>query len=227
LKLNSQLLNLMLTLLVLYLRHKLQKGLLTRDQVPKEEEMASMSEFIQKLERYPDLEVSTIRTTKINKVLKAIIKLPSIPKDSEYNIRSRSVELLGKWNILLSSSEAGPSGDADGAEKDEPTTNGVHKEDGEDASDKADEPAEPKAEEKPEEKSEVPATVEAPAAEIEKPKEDVEMPEAPKEAEAPAPAAVPEEKPAEEKKETLVGETSEAPVTVVQPASETSLETPA
>ena len=114
-KLNSQLLNLMLTLLVLYLRHKLQKGLLTRDQVPKEEEMASMSEFIQKLERYPDLEVSTIRTTKINKVLKAIIKLPSIPKDSEYNIRSRSVELLGKWNILLSSSEAGPSGDADGA----------------------------------------------------------------------------------------------------------------
>ncbi|EDN06145.1 conserved hypothetical protein [Histoplasma mississippiense (nom. inval.)] len=88
---------------VLYLRHKLQKGFLTRDQAPKAEEMASMSNFIQKLESYADLEVSIIRTTKINKVLKAIIKLNSIPKDEEFNFRRRSINILNKWTTLLDS----------------------------------------------------------------------------------------------------------------------------
>ncbi|OJD14881.1 hypothetical protein AJ78_04828 [Emergomyces pasteurianus Ep9510] len=88
---------------VLYLRHKLQKGFLTRDQAPKEEEMASMSNYIQKLESYSDLEVSIIRTTKINKVLKAIIKLNSIPKDEEFNFRGRSINILNKWKTLLDS----------------------------------------------------------------------------------------------------------------------------
>ncbi|KKZ65044.1 hypothetical protein EMCG_09067 [[Emmonsia] crescens] len=88
---------------VLYLRHKLQKGFLTRDQTPKEEEMASMSNYIQKLESYSDLEVSIIRTTKINKVLKAIIKLNSIPKDEEFNFRGRSINILNKWKTLLDS----------------------------------------------------------------------------------------------------------------------------
>ncbi|PGH09592.1 hypothetical protein AJ79_05648 [Helicocarpus griseus UAMH5409] len=88
---------------VLYLRHKLQKGFLTRDQTPKEEEMASMSNYIQKLESYADLEVSIIRTTKINKVLKAIIKLNSIPKDEEFNFRGRSINILNKWKTLLDS----------------------------------------------------------------------------------------------------------------------------
>ncbi|KAK2745072.1 hypothetical protein FQN55_006429 [Onygenales sp. PD_40] len=88
---------------VLYLRHKLQKGFLTRDQAPKEEEMGSMSNYIQKLESYSDLEVSIIRGTKINKVLKAIIKLNSIPKDEEYDFRGRAINILNKWKTLLDS----------------------------------------------------------------------------------------------------------------------------
>ena len=40
---------------VLYLRHRLQKGLLTRDQAPKPEEMKLMSDYITKLESFPDL----------------------------------------------------------------------------------------------------------------------------------------------------------------------------
>ena len=86
---------------VLFLRHKLQKGLLTRDQQPKEEEMKMMSEYITKLEGYADLEVSIIRVTKINKVLKGILKLESIPKDEEFKFKERSSELLGKWNKIL------------------------------------------------------------------------------------------------------------------------------
>lgn len=83
------------------MRHKLQKGLLTRDQEPKEMEMRQMSEFIAKLQGYADLEVSIIRATKINKVLKAILKLPFIPREEEYQFKERSQELLDKWNKLL------------------------------------------------------------------------------------------------------------------------------
>ncbi|KAI5923274.1 hypothetical protein F4810DRAFT_213734 [Camillea tinctor] len=86
---------------ILFLRHRLQKGLLLRDQEPKSEEMKSMSDFLGKLETFPDLEVSIIRATKINKVLKAILRLETIPKESEFEFKPRSQTLLDKWNKLL------------------------------------------------------------------------------------------------------------------------------
>lgn len=86
---------------VLYLRHKLQRGLLTRDQQPQESEMKSMSDYVQMLENFKDLEVSIIRATKINKVLKAILKLDSIPKEEEFHFKDRSHALLEKWNKLM------------------------------------------------------------------------------------------------------------------------------
>ncbi|KAI9172056.1 Origin recognition complex subunit 3 [Paramyrothecium foliicola] len=86
---------------VLYLRHKLQRGLLTRDQQPQESEMKQMSDFIAMLENFADLEVSIIRATKINKVLKAILKLDSIPREEEFRFKERSQGLLDKWNKLM------------------------------------------------------------------------------------------------------------------------------
>ncbi|KUJ24040.1 uncharacterized protein LY89DRAFT_9818 [Mollisia scopiformis] len=144
---------------ILFLRHKLQKGLLTRDQAPKEEEMKSMSEFVSKLEGYADLEVSIIRATKINKVLKAILKMPSIPKEEEFKFKTRSQSLLDKWNKLLASEQGEPeattaatNGNATEAKaesedaKPSPTevTNGTKES-------SADEKAEEKTEEKPSE----------------------------------------------------------------------------
>lgn len=102
---------------VLFLRHKLQKGLLAREGIPKEDEMKGMSDFINKLEAMPDLEVSIIRATKINKVLKAILKLDSIPKESEFNFKPRSQALLDKWNKILA---------ADGTSVAPPAANGVN-----------------------------------------------------------------------------------------------------
>lgn len=133
------------------MRHKLQKGLLTRDQRPKEEEMKQMSEFITKLEGYSELEVSIIRATKINKVLKAILKLDEIPKEAEFKFKDRSSELLGKWNkILESETPAAPPVQTNGAPSKE-LANGEAKAEEET---KAPEP-EPKTEEA--------ATTEAPA----------------------------------------------------------------
>ncbi|KXT04958.1 hypothetical protein AC578_10304 [Pseudocercospora eumusae] len=83
---------------ILYLRHRLQKGFLSRDQAPKEDEMAAMAEFFGQLEAYETLEPSIIRQTKIHKVLKAIVKLASVPKDDEFGFKRRSTTLLDVWN---------------------------------------------------------------------------------------------------------------------------------
>jgi hypothetical protein len=100
---------------VLFLRHRMQRGLLMKDPGPKVDEIPAMSEHLAKLEsQYPDLEVSIMRDTKINKVLKAIIKLDEIPRDAEFKLRERSAVLLEKWNKLLAA-DAGSGGGAEGS----------------------------------------------------------------------------------------------------------------
>jgi hypothetical protein len=106
--------------------------------------MKLMSDYITKLEGFTDLEVSIIRKTKINKVLKAILKLESIPKEDEFQFKPRSQTLLEKWNKLLAvdpSPAEGGAGDepapAGAAEK----TNGVNG--------TASEPSEPKEAKEP------------------------------------------------------------------------------
>lgn len=95
---------------------------------PKEDEMKSMSEFLGELETYPDLDASIIRSTKINKVLKGMVKITSIPQDEVHHFKDRSLELLKKWNETLAKEGAGGSGDKeddgklDGAA---PLTNGT------------------------------------------------------------------------------------------------------
>ncbi|KAK8126233.1 uncharacterized protein PG998_001992 [Apiospora kogelbergensis] len=113
---------------ILFLRHRLQKGLLNRDTVPKEDEMKSMSEFLTKLETFPDLEVSIIRATKINKVLKAILKVENIPKEADFQFKSRSQSLLDKWNkILAGETGAAPANGVNGTTAKE-SANGVKEE---------------------------------------------------------------------------------------------------
>lgn len=68
--------------------------------------MKSMSEFLGKLETFPDLESDIIKATKINKVLKAMLKLDSIPKDDEFKFTPRSKALLDKWTKILNVAEA-------------------------------------------------------------------------------------------------------------------------
>lgn len=95
--------------------------------------MQQMSEYVNKLEGYADLEVSIIRVTKINKVLKAILKLPVIPKEDEFQFKSRSQSLLDKWNRLLASEQVAPAIteapvngiSEDSKEKDEPKSDSV------------------------------------------------------------------------------------------------------
>ncbi|OAP59778.1 hypothetical protein AYL99_04780 [Fonsecaea erecta] len=171
---------------VLFLRHKLQKGFLSRDQAPQEDEMATMATYIKKLEAYADIEVSIIRSTKINKVLKGIIKLNTIPKDEEYQFRKRSVDLLSQWNKMLGAEPA----DGDAAGDKETATNGVHDEKSEEAPEEEKKEESSAPPEKPTEAAEEKATA---APEAEKPAADAEPKPAEAEAEEPAKteAAVP------------------------------------
>ena len=84
-----------------------------------------MSEFLQELEEYPDLEGSIIRVTKIHKVLKQILKLNVIPLESEFHFKDRSRDLLAKWNETLSNDPTGAGDKEDGKDADEPKTPGL------------------------------------------------------------------------------------------------------
>jgi hypothetical protein len=84
--------------------------------------MKAMSDFVSTLESFSDLAVSIIRATKINKVLKAILKLDNIPKEDEFQFKARSQALLDKWNKLLAIEGAAPAA-APGAA---PEANGVN-----------------------------------------------------------------------------------------------------
>jgi hypothetical protein len=153
---------------VLFLRHKIQKGLLTRDQAPKEDEMKTVSDYLTKLEGFPDLEVGVIRETKINKVLKAILKIATIPREDEFKFKPRSQTLLEKWNKLLAAdpaTDAAPSaanGTATTNGNGEAKSNGVKK-DGEKKDDKEKSDKEEKSDKAGSE----------PAADSDKPKEEV------------------------------------------------------
>jgi len=108
------------------MRHRLQKGFLSRDQAPKEEEMSTMSDHLKSLEQLEDLEAEVIKNTKVGKVLKAILKLDTIPSEELYNFKTRSEKLLAKWNVALAAdTEAQPMGSAPSAAAAPPATNGV------------------------------------------------------------------------------------------------------
>lgn len=63
--------------------------------------MSNMSDYLKQLEGHKDLEAEVIKKTKVHKVLKAIIKLESIPREEEYQFKKRSNDLLNGWNRAL------------------------------------------------------------------------------------------------------------------------------
>ena len=184
---------------VLYLRYKLQRGLLSKEGKPQEDEMANMSKFIDMLEAMPDLEGAIIRETRINKVMKQILKLDSIPKESEFKFKSRSQELLNKWNKVMASDGAAPA-PASAA----PSTNGANGVNGTKS------PTEEKKSEPAEEKTEAKAEVKPEAA-----AEEEQKPEEKKDAEDP--------KPETKTESTEPAKPAESETKTEEPAKEVSL----
>ncbi|KAA8642252.1 PWWP domain protein [Aspergillus tanneri] len=193
---------------ILFVRHKLQKGFISRDQPPKEEEMTTMSGYFTKLENYGDLEVAIIRATKINKVLKMIVRLSSIPRDEEFQFRRRAMDLLSKWKTVLDADA--PASAAEDKDKDDKLkANGVHKEDSVDTPVRADTEGEkedePKNEQDTAEPQDEPMADAAEKPQAPEPAKEESEPAGPKD-EAPAAEKAPEDK---AKDEAIVGEKAE------------------
>lgn len=86
--------------------------------------MLGMSGYLQDLEAHDDLEAEIIKKTKVHKVLKAIMKLETIPREDDYKFKQRSNDLLAKWSIALAiENDPFP---ATGTASVEPAANGVH-----------------------------------------------------------------------------------------------------
>ncbi|KAF2224943.1 hypothetical protein BDZ85DRAFT_294777 [Elsinoe ampelina] len=133
---------------IFYLRHRLQKGFLSNDTPPKDDEMPQMDEFFRELEKQTNLEGSIIRNTKIHKVLKNILRLDNIPQDEKYDFKKRSSAMLDHWSDALNAP-------AESKSEAKPATNGEKK---------LDEPAKENGEKgaAAEEKAEVKEPAEAP-----------------------------------------------------------------
>lgn len=70
--------------------------------------METLAKYISSLEGLPDLEPRVIRLVKIDKVLKAILKLEDIPKEDEFHFRGRCERLLEKYHETLDAVARGP-----------------------------------------------------------------------------------------------------------------------
>lgn len=84
---------------VMYLRHKLQKTLLSRDE-PKGAELEELPSHLEKLDGI-DVDAAILRETKIGKVLVRVNKLDNIPNDDKLGIKAYVTKLLTKWQDLM------------------------------------------------------------------------------------------------------------------------------
>lgn len=91
---------------ILQIRSNLQNGcrkLLTQSHVPSNDDLQEMSNYLAKLEAFPDLEASVIQSTRIHKVMMAVLKLERLPKDDGFklSIGSRAQALLDDYELTL------------------------------------------------------------------------------------------------------------------------------
>lgn len=86
---------------LLYLRHRLQKVFLARDKAATDAEVDNMDDILRMLENFAELDAGLIRKTKINKVLRGILRLDVVPKDEQYKFLARAQSLLASWSPML------------------------------------------------------------------------------------------------------------------------------
>lgn len=106
---------------VLLIRSKLQSGcrkLLVQGQSPKEKDLQEISDCLAALELYPDLEADVVLSTKIHKVMLAILKLDHLPKNDgfKFSIGSRAQALLDDYELSIMTSEDAKSMIVDGVQ---------------------------------------------------------------------------------------------------------------
>ncbi|OLL22125.1 PWWP domain-containing protein2 [Neolecta irregularis DAH-3] len=88
---------------VLFVRHKLQKALLSAGAEIKPEDMLNVKSQLEKLSKFDGLTSPILKATKIGKVLKRIVNLVEIPRDEELKIKEGAQNILDQWRKLADS----------------------------------------------------------------------------------------------------------------------------
>ncbi|ODQ51081.1 hypothetical protein SAICODRAFT_9404 [Saitoella complicata NRRL Y-17804] len=87
---------------VLYLRHKLQKAMLSNGQEPNDSDMDDVKGWLGKLEAIGKNMTSAVFShTKVHKVLRRITKLSAVPRDEDLKIRDVCQNLLDQWKDII------------------------------------------------------------------------------------------------------------------------------
>ncbi|CAE6414583.1 unnamed protein product [Rhizoctonia solani] len=87
-------------------RHKLQRAFLTKTS-PAPDEMSGLDVVFTTVENYDKMTVEYLSYSKIGKVMRKIIQLPTIPSDDQFHFRQRAQALVTKWQQLITTSEDG------------------------------------------------------------------------------------------------------------------------
>ncbi|KAL7415413.1 hypothetical protein BDY24DRAFT_382883 [Mrakia frigida] len=95
-------------------RHKLQRAFLGKAP-PTEKDMPSADQMFTIIEAYNAMTITQLQVSKIGKVMRKIAALPSIPREEEFNFKTRAAKLMGKWQTQLNSAGANEDGGAHAA----------------------------------------------------------------------------------------------------------------
>lgn len=101
---------------VYQIRIDLQKKFLGSEK-PQQSDFALMDRQLSLLEHNSDLEVSIIRKTRVNKVLKMIAKMTDIPGENDYHFASRARALVDRWSQHEPTPDAGVDSDSKDTKK--------------------------------------------------------------------------------------------------------------
>lgn len=88
-------------------RHTLQRGFLPKDGHINASEMEQHDKTFKQVEAYSDITINQLRSTKIGKVMKRIIQLPSVPQDDVYHFQERAQKLCDRWSEVMGIGGAG------------------------------------------------------------------------------------------------------------------------
>ncbi|KAI0462588.1 hypothetical protein LJB42_004082 [Komagataella kurtzmanii] len=87
-----------------FFRANLQKSLLSRSEPPAYEDLKRSNNTLEKLEKFnevTDVSVDLLRSSKLHKVLKAILKVPELERPDDFKFHTRSQAVLNSWGPYL------------------------------------------------------------------------------------------------------------------------------
>ncbi|UZJ53786.1 hypothetical protein CBS101457_003106 [Exobasidium rhododendri] len=93
-------------------RHSLQRGFLGKEGSINPNGLDELDKTMKQVEGYEGITADVLRVTKIGKVMRRVVQLPSIPRDEEFKFKERAETLCEKWAAVFSAAKGATSEEA-------------------------------------------------------------------------------------------------------------------